>query len=70
MAKMVIWSPMQGRVLMNAQPAAGALLVRNFDWQWKDEAGSDWSGGRDRLGRPCAPRGSAATGRLPVIARY
>ena len=41
MAKMVIWSAMKGRVLMNGQPAAGAVLVRNFDWQWKDETGSD-----------------------------
>jgi hypothetical protein len=41
MAKMMIWSPMKGRVLMNGQAAAGAVLVRRFDWQWKDEAGSD-----------------------------
>ena len=41
MAKKVIWSPMKGRVMLNGQPAAGALLVRNFDWEWKDETGSD-----------------------------
>ena len=41
MAKMVIWSSMKGRVVLNGQPAAGAVLVRNFDWQWKDETGSD-----------------------------
>ena len=41
MAKKVIWSPMKGRVTLNGQPAAGAVLVRNFVWEWKDEAGSD-----------------------------
>jgi len=41
MAKKVIWSPMTGRVTLNGQPAAGAVLVRNFVWEWKDEAGSD-----------------------------
>jgi hypothetical protein len=41
MAKMVIWSAMKGRVTLNGQPAAGAVLVRRFDWEWKDEAGSD-----------------------------
>lgn len=41
MAKMVIWSPMTGRVTLNGQPAAGAVLMRNFDWEWKDETGSD-----------------------------
>ena len=41
MAKMVIWSAMKGRVLMNGQPAAGAVLKRNFFWHWKSENGSD-----------------------------
>ena len=41
MAKMVIWSAMKGRVLMNGQPAAGATLKRDFNWGWKDENGSD-----------------------------
>ena len=41
MAKMVIWSPMKGRVLMNGKPAAGAVLRRDFNWGWKDENGSD-----------------------------
>jgi hypothetical protein len=41
MGKMVIWSAMKGRVLMNGQPAAGAVLKRDFNWGWKDENGSD-----------------------------
>ena len=41
MAKMVIWSAMKGRVLMNGQPAAGATVKREFNWGWKDENGSD-----------------------------
>ena len=41
MAKMVIWSAMKGRVLMNGQPAAGAVLKRSFFWHWKSEKGAD-----------------------------
>ena len=41
MAKMVIWSAMKGRVLLNGQPAAGAVLTREFFWHLKSEKGSD-----------------------------
>lgn len=41
MAKLMIWSPMKGRVSMNGLPAAGAVLVRHFEGQHKDAAGSD-----------------------------
>ncbi|MFG6489651.1 DUF6795 domain-containing protein [Roseateles sp. BYS78W] len=41
MAKMVLWSAMKGRVLLKGQPAAGAVLVRNYSWHWKNEKGSD-----------------------------
>jgi hypothetical protein len=41
MAKMVLWSAMKGRVLMNGQPATGAVLVRNYNWHWKNEKGTD-----------------------------
>lgn len=41
MAKLMIWSPMKGRVSMNGLPAAGAVLVRHFEGQCKDAAGSD-----------------------------
>lgn len=41
MGKMVIWSAMKGRVLLNGKPAAGAVLKRDFNWGWKDENGSD-----------------------------
>jgi len=41
MAKMVLWSAMKGRVSMNGQPAAGAVLVRRYSWHWTNEKGSD-----------------------------
>jgi len=41
MAKMVMWSAMKGRVLMNGKPAEGAVLKRDFFWHWKSENGSD-----------------------------
>jgi len=41
MAKMVLWSGMKGRVVLNGEPAAGAVLVRNYEWHWKDEKASD-----------------------------
>jgi len=41
MAKMVLWSAMKGRVLMNGQPAAGAVIVRDYSWHWKNEKGGD-----------------------------
>lgn len=41
MAKMVMWSAMKGRVLMNGKPAAGAVLKRDFFWHWKSENGTD-----------------------------
>lgn len=34
---------MKGHVLMNGQPAAGAVLVRNYFWHWKSEKGADRS---------------------------
>lgn len=41
MAKMVIFSAVQGRVLDNGKPVAGAQIERTFKWAWKDETGSD-----------------------------
>src|ERR1700712_5744777 len=41
MAKKVLWSAMNGRVLMNGQPAAGAVLARSWHWHWKNEKASD-----------------------------
>lgn len=41
MAKKVLWSAMSGRVLMNGQPAAGAVLVRSYLWHWNNEKASD-----------------------------
>lgn len=41
MAKMVIFSAVQGRVLDNGKPVAGAQIEREFKWAWKDETGTD-----------------------------
>ncbi len=41
MAKMVIFSPVNGRVLLNGAPVAGAAIEREWKWAWKDETGSD-----------------------------
>jgi hypothetical protein len=41
MGKKVIWSAMKGRVLLNGQPAAGAVLKRDFKWAWANEHGID-----------------------------
>ena len=41
MAKVVLWSPMRGRVLINDKPAAGAVLAREFNWHWGNKQGGD-----------------------------
>lgn len=41
MAKLVSFSAIKGRVLMDGKPAAGAVVVRQFNWGWKDEDGTD-----------------------------
>ncbi len=41
MAKMVIFSPVSGRVLLDGKPVAGAVVERKFKWGWKDETGTD-----------------------------
>jgi hypothetical protein len=48
--KVVIWSAMKGRVVMNGQPVVGAVLTREFNWAWPDENGSD-STTTDALGQ-------------------
>jgi len=48
MAKMVIFSAVQGQVLLNGAPVAGAEIVREFHWAWKSEDGGDKTGtGKD-----------------------
>lgn len=39
--KVVIWSAMKGRVVMNGQPVVGAVLTREYHWHWPDQKGSD-----------------------------
>jgi len=41
MAKVVLWSPMRGRVLIDGVPAAGAVLAREFNWHWGNKQGGD-----------------------------
>lgn len=41
MAKMVILSPVNGRVLKDGVPVAGAVVERKFNWAWKSETGTD-----------------------------
>lgn len=41
MASKVLFSAVRGKVLLDDQPVAGALLERTFHWGWKDETGSD-----------------------------
>ena len=41
LAKVVLWSSMKGRVLLNGQPATGAVLVRTCDWAWGNKEFSD-----------------------------
>ena len=40
-AKVVPWSPMRGRVLVDDVPAAGAVLAREFNWHWGNKQGGD-----------------------------
>jgi hypothetical protein len=39
--KVVIWSAMKGRVLMDGQPVVGATLRREYFWHWPSQKGSD-----------------------------
>ena len=41
MAKMVLFSALQGKVLLAGKPVAGATVEREFVWGWKDETGRD-----------------------------
>ena len=41
MAKMVIFSEVQGKVLQNGVPVPDAVIEREFRWSWKDEVGND-----------------------------
>lgn len=58
MAKLVIFSAVDGRVLLDGQPVAGAVVERKFKWGWKDETGTDR-----------ATTGSDGTFSLPAIER-
>lgn len=67
MAKMVMWSSMKGRVLMNGKPAEGAVLKRDFFWHWKSENGSDQTttNAAGEFSFPAIERSSFMGGLLP-----
>lgn len=41
MGKLVIFSEVRGRVLLDGKPVPGATVERTFDWVAKDERGKD-----------------------------
>lgn len=41
MAKMVMFSGVSGKVLLDGKPVAGAVVEREFRWSWKSETGTD-----------------------------
>ena len=41
MARMCLFSPVNGVVLFNGEPVAGAALTRSWFWHWKDRRGED-----------------------------
>lgn len=41
MAKMCMFSAVQGVVTEHGQPVAGAVVERRFSWAWKGETGTD-----------------------------
>jgi hypothetical protein len=67
MASMVIFSALQGQLLLNGQPVAGAELVREFNWAWKEENGSDRtrSDAQGRFSFPAIERRSLLGSLLP-----
>ena len=67
MAKMVIFSPINGKVLLNGKPVAGAVVERDWKWAWKDESGNDRaiSAADGQFALPLVERGSLLGAFLP-----
>lgn len=67
MAKMVIFSAVSGRVLLDGAPVAGALVEREYRWVWKDETGTDKtvSGANGEFSLPVIERSSLLGSLLP-----
>lgn len=67
MAKMVIWSAMKGRVLLDGKPASGAVLKRSYFWHWKSENGADetTANAAGEFSFPAIERSSLLGGLLP-----
>ena len=67
MAKMVIFTAVQGKVLLAGKPVAGAVVEREFRWAWKQETGVD-SAQTDMAGQfslPAIERSSLMGSLLP-----
>jgi hypothetical protein len=41
MGKMILFSAVSGKVLLDGKPVPGAKVEREFRWSWKDEIGKD-----------------------------
>ncbi len=41
MFKVCLFSPVKGKVILNGQPVAGAVIERTYDWAWKNQKGGD-----------------------------
>ncbi len=67
MAKMVIFSQINGRVLLNGSPIAGAVVERDWKWAWKDETGKDQAttAADGQFSLPLVERGSLLGSFLP-----
>lgn len=67
MAKMVIFSPINGKVLLNGSPVAGAMVEREWKWAWKDETGNDraTTAADGQFALPLVERGSLLGSFLP-----
>jgi hypothetical protein len=67
MAKMVIFSAVNGRVMQDGKPVVGAVIERKFKWGWKDETGTDraTTGAQGEFSLPAIERSSLLGSLLP-----
>lgn len=67
MAKMVLFSAVEGRVLENGKPVAGAKVQRSWRWSWKSENGADHAvtAADGRFALPAVVRSSLLGSLLP-----
>ncbi|WP_293368951.1 DUF6795 domain-containing protein [Nevskia sp.] len=67
MAKMCLFSPVRGMLLLDGQPVTGALVKRTWFWHWKDQRGEDSTRADDQgaFSFPAVYGGSFLGGLLP-----